>query len=513
MRHTARPPILDAHIRAAWQTQVTAALQTPELSPALVRRRHELFPRFAAYYTQLRALPRRVRRALQRQWRLSLAGIALLLVLGQQPALAATIPVGGACTLVDAITAANADTATGGCPAGSGADTIMLPAGSTQTLTEVNNSTYGPTGLPVIRSVITIAGQGSTIARESSAPEFRLVALDSVGDLTLQETTVSGGRSSSVNGGGVANYGGTLTLTNSTISGNSARGFSGSDGGGVWNSGTVTMTSSTITGNSIHYSSGGGVWNSGTFTLTNSTISGNYGGGSSGGGNGGGVWNDYGGTLTLTNSTIADNSVGIDGYNGGVSNFGTLTVLNSTIAGNGAHCGTGGVSNAGIFTLTNSTISGNSRGGCGNSGGVWNDYGGTLTVTNSTVAGNEAPSGGGVSNGGTLTLTNSTISGNTASSGGGVRNDGTLTLTNSTISGNRAFGDGGGVVNRGTLIITNSTLTGNSTAGSGGDVHSGGGGVFNGGTLTITNSTISGNTAYSDGGGVANGSFFSRAAK
>jgi hypothetical protein len=150
-----------------------------------VRHQPELLSRFATYYTQLRALPRRVRRALQRQWRLPLAGVALLLALGQNPGLAATIPVGGACTLVDAITAANTDTATGGCPAGSGADTIVLPAGSTQTLTAVNNSTYGPTGLPVI----------SRIVRESAAPEFRVVAVGSTGDLTLQETTVSGGAS------------------------------------------------------------------------------------------------------------------------------------------------------------------------------------------------------------------------------------------------------------------------------------------------------------------------------
>jgi hypothetical protein len=118
-----------------------------------------------------------------------------MLVLGQNPGLAATIPVGGACTLVDAITAANTDTVTGGCPAGSGADTIVLPAGSTQTQTEVNNSTYRPTGLPVISSVVTIAGNGSTIARDSGAPELRVVAVGSTGDLTLQETTVSGGAS------------------------------------------------------------------------------------------------------------------------------------------------------------------------------------------------------------------------------------------------------------------------------------------------------------------------------
>ena len=159
MRHYPYLPPVEARVREAWQTPLAAAGTLPGLVPALVRHRHKLFPRFTAYDTQLRALPRRVRRALQRQWRLPLAGIALMLALGQSPALAATIPVGDTCTLVDAITAANTDTATGGCPPGRGADTIVLPVDSTHTLTEVNNSTYGPTGLPVIRSVITIRGQ------------------------------------------------------------------------------------------------------------------------------------------------------------------------------------------------------------------------------------------------------------------------------------------------------------------------------------------------------------------
>ena len=48
----------------------------------------------------------KVRRSLQRQWKRSLAGVALLLALGQAPAHAATINVGGACTLVRAIVAA-----------------------------------------------------------------------------------------------------------------------------------------------------------------------------------------------------------------------------------------------------------------------------------------------------------------------------------------------------------------------------------------------------------------------
>ena len=142
---------------------------------------------------------------------------------GPQPVPAATITVGGPCTLAAAIRAANTDTARGGCPAGSGADTIVLPPGSTQLLTTVNNSTYGPTGLPVIPSVITIAGHGSTIVRASAAPEFRLFAVNSAGALTLNETTVSGEqlpfseRFPGYNGGGVANYGGTLIVRNSIL--------------------------------------------------------------------------------------------------------------------------------------------------------------------------------------------------------------------------------------------------------------------------------------------------------
>jgi hypothetical protein len=123
----------------------------------------DLPPRFDEYYLQLQVLPRRIRRALQRQWRRSLAGIALMLALGMAPTLAATINVRGPCTLGRAITSANNDIAVAGCTRGRGADTIVLPANSTQTLTAVNNNYYGPTGLPLIRSNITIAGNGSTI--------------------------------------------------------------------------------------------------------------------------------------------------------------------------------------------------------------------------------------------------------------------------------------------------------------------------------------------------------------
>ncbi len=153
----------------------------------LVASDRALWPSFATFYRGLARLPRRARRALQKRWRRSLAGIALLCALGYMPAApAAQIDVGvGGCTLVDAITAANADQVAGGCPAGSGADTISLLPGSIQTLTSENNYSGGYNGVPVITSAIVIQGNGSTIRRASSAPQFRIVAVDPNGDLTL----------------------------------------------------------------------------------------------------------------------------------------------------------------------------------------------------------------------------------------------------------------------------------------------------------------------------------------
>ncbi|MGH8489853.1 MAG: choice-of-anchor Q domain-containing protein [Gammaproteobacteria bacterium] len=62
---------------------------------------------------------------------------------------------------------------------------------------------------------------------------------------------------------------GILTLTNSTVSGNSAYST-----GGVFNSGTATLTQSTVSGNYSGFD-GGGVSNGGTLTLARTLISGN----------------------------------------------------------------------------------------------------------------------------------------------------------------------------------------------------------------------------------------------
>lgn len=97
----------------------------------------------------------------------------------------------------------------------------------------------GPTGLPAIASVITIEGNGSRIRRDRIAAEFRILAVRFNGNLTLKGATVSGGLVANFSGGGVHNRG-TVSMLDSTVSGNSA-GFAG----GLYNSGagaSLTLT-------------------------------------------------------------------------------------------------------------------------------------------------------------------------------------------------------------------------------------------------------------------------------
>ena len=292
---------------------------------------------------------------------------ALALALGQALALgapaawAATITVdtnsggtgGPSCTLRDAITAANTDAPTGGCPAGSGTDTIILPTGATISLTGADNPNNG---LPVATSTISIQGNGATIQGNNT---FRILDING-GSLTIDGTTISGGSADS--GGGIRVNGGTLTLTDSTVSGNSAYYGGGiSLGGG----GTATLTDSTVSGNSAASYGGGGIFvgDGGTATLTDSTVSGN----SAVNLGGGGLFARRG-TLTLTNSTVSGNSAG--GYGGGIYAFASaVTLTNSTVSGNSAGYVGGGIyafteAAPASLTLQNTIIANSSNGDC-----------------------------------------------------------------------------------------------------------------------------------------------------
>jgi hypothetical protein len=406
--------ILDARVRAAWQTQLAAAVKTPGLLRELIQRRADLLPRFAAQYQQLRALPRRARRALQRRLGYSLAGMALLLTLGQGQSSAATINVttnvpdikaDGRCSLVEAIVNANNDAATHpDCTAGNGADTIVLQPGSVHTLTNINNTFSGPIGLPVLTSEITIEGNGSTIERASSAPNFRLLAVQFPGNSTqrtyLKDVTLRGGVAGNPHspavgdqGGGILNFG-VLTIENSTISGNTAA-FTG---GGVSSGNTLTIKNSTLSDNSA-YVRGGGIFNSGFLDVESSTLSGNTATLSGGGIAHVGSRRQGGRLLTLENSTLSGNTA-LRG--GGIENYqSTVTIENSTLSGNIATASGGGIytygESFGIVTIVRSLISGN----LAPSRSEIHFGGGRLYVNNFNIFGANGTVGGGFSPGAT----------------------------------------------------------------------------------------------------------------
>jgi hypothetical protein len=175
---------------SAWHEQVVAAAHDAKVTRQLIYREWEVLPRFAEHFRKLKALPRRARRGLQRKWKQSLAGVALLLALGQTPAPAATFNVanGDVAGLIAAINAANAN---------GESDIIALAANGTLTLIAVNSDFSGPTGVRVITSRIVMNGNRARIQRANNAPAFRMFAVDGTsthgGDLTVRNTIISGG--------------------------------------------------------------------------------------------------------------------------------------------------------------------------------------------------------------------------------------------------------------------------------------------------------------------------------
>jgi hypothetical protein len=260
------------------------------------------------------------------------------------------------------------------------------------------------------------------------------------------------------------------------------------DAGGIRNYGTLTVSDSTVSGNSVLFRSGAGIQNWGTLTVSGSTVSGNFSTASGGfGSNGGGIFTSYGSNLTISGSTIAGNTAD---YAGGIlcENGATMTISGSTIAGNTATYAGGAIYNMGAATITQSTLSCSTAGG---GGGIFND-GGSMMVNSSTFSDNTAGGGGAIWNDSVLTVRDSTFCGNSATDGGAVYNDfyGTTTLSGSVLTGNTATVCGGALDNIGTVTMHECSLSGN-TAGSRG------GGIFNGtgAVLTLDDSVVTGNIA------------------
>ncbi len=309
------------------------------------------------------------------------------------PALPATITVDGqtgdppgTCDLVEAIeNAENDDGANADCATGSGDDQIVLTVDVV--LNEsVDGGAFAGNGLPPItgaNGAITIEGGDFTIERDPGATDrFRLFLIEAAGDLTLNQVTLTGGRVSDP--------------------------FAESLGGAIFNSGSLTLTSSTVSGNTASavdpypFAYGGGLYNLGATTIIDSSVSGNRAevvGQSSGYLNiaaGGGISNclllascpDIP-LLTIESSTISGNTAEVATVSGSVEPLGYSGALHAIY---------------GDVSVTNSTVSGNSAEAMGGIssvalGGAFKLSEVTLTLTHTTIASNSVDANGGYANG------------------------------------------------------------------------------------------------------------------
>jgi hypothetical protein len=217
-----------------------------------------------------------------------------------------------------------------------------------------------------------ILGSGDTTTIIDGGQADRVVNIPNAGDrIILSRVTVRNGRFRV--GGGISNNG-TLTINNSTLSGNIAysSGHLPGLGGGVYNVGTLAINNSTVSGNIAagNYAGlGGGIYNGGTLTINDSTLSGNAATGAAA--SGGGIYNDAA-RVTINNSTISSNTASghsASGYGGGIYNYNAaVTINNSTLSGNSARHGGGdgvggSLANYSTATLQNTIVANSPHGG------------------------------------------------------------------------------------------------------------------------------------------------------
>lgn len=181
-----------------------------------------------------------------------------------------------------------------------------------------------------INRELTIQGQGArnTIVDGGSGvgPCCSVFVIGYDGAVTIADLAVTKGHGEH---GGIVNEG-LLTLLRCMVRDNEAV----YGGGGIHNGRRLTIISGAITGNRA--SSGGAISNYGTLTVTNSTLSNNSAGpaDSNGGGRGGGIINAA--YAYVANSTLASNSA--DDQGGGIHNLpdASFTMANTILANNAA---------------------------------------------------------------------------------------------------------------------------------------------------------------------------------
>lgn len=298
-------------------------------------------------------------------------------------------------------------------------------------------------------------------------------------------------------GGGICSYG-TLNMSGSTLTGNTATG----DGGAIWyNKGNISGCG--ITGNTANNIGGGVSLSGGTSTLTNNNIDNNK------ANQGGGMYTD--GNLTISSGTFNNNNA--SGNGGGIINNGTVTMNGGSITGNYSGWDGGGVNSRATFNFNGGAIQSNTAYWLGGNIHVQavdniNNKQSVFTVTSKTsISGGKAEGsgGGGVcvyGTGAKLILNDGTsVKDNTAPTGGGINGNAAVEMKNATISGNKATSNNGGGIElfsdqygTGSFKMTSGTIENNTAASEGGGFH--------GPNFTMTGGTIQKNNAGTVAGGV-----------
>ena len=321
----------------------------------------------------------------------------------------------------------NTDTSSGGtageCAAGSGDDTITLPLGIYTLAISGSGEDNNANGDLDVLTNISFGGAGVGATTINGGAIERVFDVRTGASASFDGLTITNGSSSQ--GAGIRINNGVLTITNSSISGNS----SSSDGGAInaRDNSTVTLTNSTVNNNTAG-DDGGGIQlccNAITVNITNSVLSNNQ-----ADVEGGALYHccGAGSTISITDSTISGNSTVGPGSDGGgiytCCGAETFDITSSVISGNSTlGFSGGGIQNEGSISIVNSTVSGNDAETDG--GGIYSDGGGTLTIANSTITGNSATegSGGGINSFGNATVRNSIVAGNFGSPNPDVTSD------------------------------------------------------------------------------------------
>lgn len=356
------------------------------------------------------------------------------------------------------------------------------------------------------------------------------------GSLEISDATISNNVSTATlagNGGGgiVIEGGANNTITDTTITGNTATEAGGSaDGGGILvaNGATLDVFGGQISANSASRAGGGIENNASEVNLFDVRLGGSASAeGNIAGVNGGGLHASGSSTTTISGGGVSNNVAGQEG--GGLWNAsGSMNIDGTMISANVANAedngsndqGGGGLFNInGTVDIVGAVITDNSASvNAGNGGGVMT-VGGSVLIDGGTISGNAAArAGGGIeNNNGSVELINVTVGGattaegNTAGINGGglhVTGGGTTDITAGSFENNSAGEEGGGLWNgTGSMTIDTTTIINNTASGDGSD--QGGGGIFNaGGTIDISSgATISGNVANGaagSGGGIFN---------